>query len=161
MARNRHPWGINALMVGVMTLACAPLWAQSSSPSYVLQRSTLNSAGQTVFAPSFKLRFSLARDASVGSSANETFILQSGFWSFVGSGPVPIVLAVDREDPEDLSCDLSWSGNDPPYEIYAAEDCAAVFQSLYATSSDNSASDVSTAGSRLTCFNVVSMTSAP
>jgi hypothetical protein len=97
----------------------------------------------------------------VGVSANETFILQSGFWSFVGSGPVPIVLAVDRELSEDLTCDLNWSGNDPPYEIYMAQDCAAVFQSLYATSSDNSMSDVLPAAGGLTCFNVVSMTSAP
>jgi len=149
---------MKALAASVVIFACAPLCAQSSSPSYVLQRSTLNSAGQTGFAPSFRLKFSLGRDASVAVSANESFILQAGFWSFVASGPVPVVLAVARSASEDLACDLSWSGNDPPYEIYVAEDCAAVFQSLYATSSDNSLSDVVPATGGLTCFNVVSMT---
>jgi hypothetical protein len=160
LVRNRRRWGIKPLAVSAL-FACLPLWAQSSSPSYVLQRSTLDSAGHTAFAPSFKLRFSLGRDATVGVSANDTFILQSGFWSFVGSGPVPVVLAVDRDVSEDLTCDLSWSGNDPPYEIYVAQDCSAVFQSLYATSSDNSLPDVVPSVGGLTCFNVVSMNSPP
>jgi len=139
----------------------APLWAQPSSPSYVLQRSMLDSAGQTAISPGFKLKFSLGRDAAVGVSANQTFILQSGFWSFVGSGPVPIVLAVARNVSDESTCDLNWSGNDPPYEIYLARDCAAVFGSLYATSSDNSLSDVAPAAGGLSCFNVVSVTSPP
>ena len=159
MLRIRRRWSIGALVASVAMLA--PLWAQPSSPSYVLQRSMLDSAGQTAISPGFKLKFSLGRDAAVGVSANQTFILQSGFWSFVGSGPVPIVLAVDRVVTEDLVCDLRWSGNDPPYEIYVAQDCAAVFNSLYATSSDNSLPDVVPAVGGLTCFNVVSMNSSP
>lgn len=151
---------VHALAVLAM-LAAPALRAQSSSGSYVVRRWSVSGAGGSSVSASLRLTGTLASEAGVGVSSDPMFVLQSGFWALVGAGPVPIVLAVDRSDGATTSCDLRWSGNAPPYEIFVAEDCAAVFDSRYATSGDNSLFDVNPPGKRLSCFNVVSMPSLP
>ena len=64
--------------------------------------------------------------ATVGTSAALYLVLQSGFWSFGGSGLVPVVLHVDRSAADATQALLGWSGNNPPYTIYRGS-CNFVF----------------------------------
>lgn len=115
----------------------------------------MNSAGATSDSSSYQLTSSYAQTLSIDVSSSPTFILQAGFWSYLGSGPVPIVLAVDRAISNAELVDLEWSGNAPPYDIYVADDCAFVLDSLYGSSSDNFLLDVSPPAATLVCFKVV------
>lgn len=146
----------------LVALVAAPAArAQSSSASYVLRQASVNGAGRSSVSANFRMSGTLANEIGVGVSADQTFLLQSGFWGFVGSGPVDIVLAVDRSDGASGDCDLRWSGNSSTYEIFASSDCTSVFDSPYGTSSDNSLLGVTPPTGRLSCFNVVSLPKLP
>ena len=139
-------------MVGTAVHAGPP-----SSASYVLRQSTVNAAGQVSASARFRLTDSLATASTVEASSAPSFVLQSGFWGFVGSGPVDVVLAVDRNDANEDDIDLSWSGNSPPYDIYVANDCSNVLGSFYSSSSSNSEEGVTVPSGDLACVNVVPM----
>ena len=162
MARaSSGTWAVVCALAILATVVGPALRAQSSSRSYVVRQSSESGAGATSASASFRLTGTLAREVGVGVSSDPTLVLQSGFWGFVGSGPVPVVLAVDRSDGQPENCDLRWSGNSPPYEIFVGDDCTAVFDSHYTTSNDNSLFDIAPAGRRLSCFSVISTSPPP
>jgi len=165
MATDRSAVRFTRARLLVLALAaCASVsavGAQSSSTSYALSQTSTNGAGDTVASPSFRLTYTLGQAMSVATSSSPAHVLQSGFWSFVGAGSVPIVLAVDRGETGGRECDLRWSGNTPPYDVYAASDCSAVFDSFYASSSDNSLLGVTPPSGDLACFNVLSAVADP
>ena len=135
--------------------------AQSSSASYVLQQSTTNSAGETATSGSYRLSPSLGQEATIGASSSPGFVLQSGFWSFVGSGLVPVFLFVDKNaiDPEDM--DLNWSGNNDPYDLYRTDDCTDVFASYLDTTALKDYTDVTTPTVTLLCYSVLATAPGP
>ncbi len=92
----------------LLTLSPAPTVAQSSSDSYVLQQSSVNAGGDQSASAGYRLTFSLGQRSTIGASSAMPFLLQTGFWSFAGTGPVPIVLAVDRNETDPQHCDLFW-----------------------------------------------------
>ena len=83
-----------------------------------------------------------------------------GFWSFVGSGLVPVLLTVDRNGIVPGNVDLSWSGNNTPYEIFEATDCTNVFSYPFGTTSANNYDDI-TPPSGLVCYNVLATAPGP
>lgn len=127
----------------------------ASSPGYVLERSRWLSSGDVATSAGFRLTFSIGQKGPVEASAAWPFVLQSGFWSFAGAGPIAIVLRVARNETEPQHCDLYWSGNEPPYEIYAGA-CTSVFDSYVDASSANSLLNLVPPPGVLVCFNVVS-----
>jgi hypothetical protein len=141
-------------------MAITVLTAQSSSTSYVLDQQTVNGGGNASTSASFRLAFSLGQGESVGASSAPGHLVQVGFWSFVGSGPVPIVLAVDRASLGGEAVLLNWSGNEASYEIYAATDCANVFDFFHVAETGNSHT-VLPPEAELVCFNVISMVAPP
>ena len=87
------------LFVFLVTCLClVPSWtvAQSSSTNYVLKQHTVSSAGQEASSAGYALGASAGQEATIGTSSSPRFVLQSGFWSFAGSGLVPVILAVDK-----------------------------------------------------------------
>jgi len=149
----RSNWKNGAVVATIALVAMTVAVAQSSSTSYVLDQQTVNGGGNASTSPSFRLAFTLGQGDSVGASSAPGHILQAGFWSFVGSGPVPIVLAVDRALLGGEEAILNWSGNDAPYGIYAATDCADVFDFFHVAESGNSRT-VLPPEAELVCFNV-------
>ena len=156
----RSNWTTGVVVAAIGLVAFSIATAQSSSASYVLDQQTVNGGGDASTSPSFRLVVSLGQGESVGASSAPGHVLQAGFWSFVGSGPVPIVLAVDQGQVSEEVAVLNWSGNEAPYEIYAATDCANVFDFFHATSAGNSQSVLPPAA-ELVCFNVISMGALP
>ena len=110
-----------------------PAGAQGSSAHYVLQQATFNTGGGTSVSPAgtaHRMSDSLGQESVSGCSSSFHYVLQSGFWSFVGSGLVPVVLmlAKDAGDPE---CpDLSWTGNNQYYFVYRSTSAADTFWNL-------------------------------
>ena len=121
------PW-LAALMVLPI-----PAVAQGSSAHYVLQQKTLNAGGgggPTMPGGLYRMEDSLGQESVVGCSSSFHYVLQSGFWSFFGSGLVPVILMVTK-DTGDPSCpDLSWTGNNPYYFVYRSTDPSAIFSDL-------------------------------
>ena len=111
--------------------------AQSSSPSFRLVQSTANGGGTSSISTAgtaFRLTSSLGQESAIGTSSSFGFVLQSGFWSFQGSGFVPVLLAAHKNGTSSGQVDLSWTGNNPPYALYATADCSNVTSGFLAAS---------------------------
>lgn len=132
----------------------------SGSPGYSLTRATLNGGAESSSSASYVLTPTLGQELTIGTSASPRFVLQSGFWSTLGSGLVPVLLAVDTGSVPD-AVDLSWSGNNAPYDMYQSVDCSAVFAGSTITTSANALDDVGTAPGGLSCFNVLATAPGP
>ena len=133
----------------------------STSPSYRLVPATLDAAGPRVASAGHALGGSLAQPAAIGTSSSPHFVAQSGFWGFVGTGLVPVVLAANRNVGQPQSVDLVWSGNNAPYDVFRAADCATIFSSVYTTTSNNAYTDAAAPTSGLTCYSVLAMAPGP
>lgn len=149
---GRRGASIAALLVVVSWAAGAR--AQSSSANYVLQQSTGTVGGGGASSLGYELTFSLGQEASVHASASDSFLLQAGLWSFLGTGRVPIVLAVDRSAVDEANCDLRWSGAEVRYDVFVGTDCSNVLDSFYVSTSERMLLDVAPPPASLVCFNV-------
>jgi hypothetical protein len=76
-------------------------------------------------------------------------------WGFVGSGLVPVLLTVSRSVASIHKVDLAWSGNNPPYEIYQATNCADVYASFLAVTSSNNYPNITPPAANLVCYSVL------
>ena len=154
-----------ALAIALTALIAANgVRAQSSSAGYVQHQSTANSGGAETSSASYVLNASAGQKAVIGTSsspASQMFVLQSGFWSFAGSGVVPVVLMVDRSANMPENVDLTWSGNNAPYRVYQTTDCSDVFGVLHITETTNGLSDLAPPTASLVCFNVLPSSPGP
>ena len=57
--------------------------------------------------------------------------------------------------------DLSWSGNNAPYEIFESTDCASIFSSLFDTTSANNYDDIAPPAGSVVCYNVLATAPGP
>jgi len=149
------------LMAAGFSFCLSPARAQSSSASYVLQQSTINTAGEVATSGNYRLSPSLGQEATIGTSASAHFVLQSGFWSFVGSGLVPVYLSVEQNglNPDDV--DLDWSGRNGPYDLYRSNDCSDVFDGYLDTTPDNDYTDLTTPVADVLCYRVLATPPGP
>jgi hypothetical protein len=131
----------------------------ASSASFVIQQSTLGTAEQPSSSGSYVITASKAQPATIGSSSSPHYIVQSGFWSFIAQGLVPVVVTVDRgSSPPEVN--LQWSGNQDPFQVYQSTDCTGVFFAPATQTSSNQLLDVDTVPG-LTCFNVLATAPGP
>jgi len=158
MVRLSH---LRVLVAGsVLALALVTAHAEvASSPGFVIQQSTLSIAGEPASSTSFVISASMAQPATIGTSSSPTYLLQSGFWSFVAQGLVPVLLIVDPGSTQ-ATVDLQWSGNQDPFQVYQSTDCGGVFLASPTQISANQLVDVETLPG-LTCFNVLSTAPGP
>lgn len=124
------------VLVWVASLLGTPL-AGSASESFRLKQFTLNAGGSDVMTSlHHRVASSIGQESAIGTSASglpspPDLILQSGFWSFLGHGLVPVVLSVARSAvAPNTQADLSWTGSASPYDVYWATDCGQVFDGL-------------------------------
>jgi len=155
--------GRSALLPVLAVAACQVFLAQaqSQSSSYVLQQSSCSSAGGAMSSGAYRLGGSLGPEAAIGVSSSPHLVLQSGFWSFSGSGLVPVYLLLYKSPFIEGQIDLLWTGNNPPYTIYRSADCSQVFSSVFATESSNSQSDPAPLPAALSCYNVLATAPGP
>src|SRR5512143_2148696 len=77
---------VQLLMIALLSVTvAAPLLAQSQSASYLLQQSTVNDGGTRSTSASYALAGSMGQESAIGTSSAPHYVVQSGFWSFVGS----------------------------------------------------------------------------
>ena len=158
----RHMPSVPLLVALALLLPAAPLPAQSSSASFTLNGSTTNDGGDACVSSGYRLTASLGQESTIGTSSSPRFVLQSGFWSFVGSGLVPVILTVDPAGsgtPGNL--DLAWSGNNAPYDLYESADCTAVFGGYLDQSASNDYLDVTPLPDALVCYRVLPTAPGP
>lgn len=144
-------------------LVLAPLLAADppSSASFILQQSTLNSAGETGTSASYNLDSSLAQELTIGASSSHHLVIQSGFWGFIGASLVPVVLQVDLNPVTVGNIDLRWSGNNPLYDIYQATNCTDVFSAYYASTANNEYTNAAPPAASLVCYSVLATAPGP
>ncbi|MGH9870400.1 MAG: cohesin domain-containing protein [Candidatus Polarisedimenticolia bacterium] len=117
-------------------------------PTYLLSMKSVNSGGGEAASASWRAGGSMGQESVVEASAAFGHVVQSGFWSFAGTGVVPVVLSVGATV-------LSWSGNDPPYSIYRSGDCSDVGSSLLTVTPASSFSDPAVpAPGQVFCYQV-------
>ena len=134
--------------------------AESASTSYRLNPATMDVGGAEISSASYVLNSSASQRATIGTSSSPGFVLQSGFWSFVGSGLVPVLLTVDDGImPGDV--DLSWSGNNSPYDVYESTDCTNVFSSFFDTTASNNYNGITPPASSLVCYSILATAPGP
>ena len=147
-------------ILGTLLLAVAAS-AQSVSPSWRLQQSTVNGGGDAAAGPSRRITVSLGQESTIGVASGNRHVLQSGFWSWAGSGLVPVILfakknAIDPGDP-----DLYWTGNGPPYVLYGTTNCPDVTSGFLATTPDKLHTDTAPPVAPLVCYSVFATAPGP
>ena len=149
-----------AWLAGLLLASTAA--AQSTSPSYRLQATTLNSGGAIATSLTLGGEGSLGQDSPVGASSSFDYIVQSGFWSFLGSSVVPVVLSVGKDSGDPGAVKLAWSGNNPPYSIYRAATPATIFGSMaFAMTYSNARTDPAPPVTSLVCYSVLAEAPGP
>jgi hypothetical protein len=152
------------LAVVVATFCFVPLSRAdtlSTSTSYRLQTVTLNTGGSPAVSATNAANGSLGQELTVGASASPHFILQSGFWSDLGSTVVPVVLHANRDASLPGAVALTWSGNNTSYDVYRSTACASVFDTVLALTTNNAYTDATAPTTGLTCFNVQAVAPGP
>jgi len=156
------PWVVLAfLIVGATEPWATPAEAQSQSPSYRLQPVTMDAGGARGVGATALADGSLGQALVVGASSAPHFIVQSGFWGFLGSTVVPVVLAANKVPAQTGAVGLSWSGNNASYDVYRAANCATVFAGVFTSTSSNAYTDPTAPASGLTCYNVLAYAPGP
>lgn len=153
------------LVTLALVLAPTALFAQSISPSFRLSQSTRNGGGGTSVSPAgsaFRLTGSLGQESTIGTSSSVRYVVQSGFWSFVGSGLVPVLLTAEKNPGNPANPDLTWSGNGSYYSVYRDTGCSDLFASgPLATETVKIWTDVAPPTSDLVCYGVLSSAPGP
>ena len=156
--RRLSRWA-SRLLVGFLSLAFASspviiVAAESESTSYRLAPLTVNAGGEPVKSTSYRAHGSVGQEATVGTSASYSFILEAGFWSFIGTRLHPVLLMVDP-GPVDASLPLlNWTGSEAPFVIHRSTDCATLALFPHTAESGNSWTDPAPPLATLACYRV-------
>ncbi|HET8948828.1 MAG TPA: hypothetical protein VFQ07_17750 [Candidatus Polarisedimenticolia bacterium] len=124
---------------------------------------TIDAAGQPSAGATRNGNGSLGQELVVGASSGPHFIIQSGFWSFLGSTVVPVVLAVNRNSVDPAAIDLTWSGNNAFYDVYSSTNasCASLYGSVPSSTSANAFTDGAPPPAPLVCYSVLAVAPGP
>lgn len=152
------------LLPGLLLLATAlPAAAQvATSPRYRLAQATVNGGGAPMASASFAQDASAGQESTIGVSSSVHFVVQSGFWSHLGTGLVPVILFLSGSPDETVSYDLDWTGNNAPYALYRSAACSDVFAGgpLLSVSPSNWTEGAPPSGD-LVCYNVLATAPGP
>jgi hypothetical protein len=147
------------LLLAVIT--AVPAFAQPQSPSYVVHPSAAASGGGLSNSSSFRLDAAAAQPVTVGVSSSPRFVVQSGVFSFLGSGLAPVILSVDHTTGMAGQVDLAWTGSNPPYSIYESTDCANVYGATPASTTLNEQPGILPTAGSLVCYSVLATAPGP
>jgi hypothetical protein len=147
--------------IALLALFCPTVFAQSQSASFRLQPTAVDAAGGSSSSVSSRGDGSFGQSLVVGTSSAPHFVVQSGFWGFVGSALVPVVLSASKIPAQPGDVDLTWSGNNTPFSLYRSANCASIFSSAFTATSNNFYVDSPAPSSGLTCYNVLAFAPGP
>ena len=143
------------LALTLLPLATA---AQGASAHFVIQQATVNGGGGGGTSEpdgAYRMDDSLGQESAIGCSSSFHYVLQSGFWSFLGSGLVPVILMVTKDDGDPSSPELSWTGNNPYYFVYRSTDPSAIFSNLDHTQPGQTWTDGSPPDAPVVFYNIL------
>ena len=85
-----------------------------------MERITIAASAGPVSSANFSTAVTFAQEVPVGSISrcNDGFLQSTGFWSVLGETPVPVFLFADKNDVEQTSVDLLWSGSSSEFTVY-------------------------------------------
>lgn len=150
------------MVFGTASVALSPpANAQATSAHYRLEPVTINGGGAPATSANKRLIASLGQELTIGASSSPHYIAQSGFWGFLGSTVVPVVLTAVRNPVRAVDVDLSWSGNNASYALYRNTDCASIFANVLVTTANRVYIDTSAPLGGLTCYNVLADAPGP
>ena len=89
------------------------------------------------------------------------YVLQSGFWCFLGQGLVPVVLTVTKNAGTPAHPDLNWTGNNPYYYIYRSMSASTIFSGLLLSQPGQSWTDASPPDAPLIFYNILATAPGP
>lgn len=154
-----------------LTLAAFALTASAtcngvaSSASFCMQQTTLNGGGGTSVSPvgtNFRLSASIGQESVTGVSSSPNYVLQSGFWSFQGSGLVPVLLTLNKSASPNFYPVLNWTGNNSPYSVYrVGNTCNTVFANFLTSQTPQSYTEITGVAGPLTCYNILATAPGP
>jgi hypothetical protein len=111
-----------AAVTAAIVLTFVPVSRASAqeSPSFVMNRITLAAGSQTIASPSFEATVTVGQEGPAGAASvcNASWTDSLGFWSVLGDLPVPLVLTVAPSAVDPQIVVLSWSGNQPQFQVY-------------------------------------------
>ena len=151
------------LALAAITLgASATCNGVASSASYCMQQTTLNGGGGLSTSASYRMNASLGQESVIGVSSSPNYVLQSGFWSFQGSGLVPVLLTVHKNGTTPADPDLSWTGNNAPYAVYRQNaGCTTVFANFLTSQTPQAYTDAAPPAGPLVCYNILATAPGP
>lgn len=126
-----------------------------TSPSYRIARSTVSVAGTPATSATYRLDATAGQETVVEASSSESYVLQSGYWSFTGSPVVPLVLLLAKIPAAPGDVALTWSGNAAPYTIYRSADCSTISTGEIAVEGSLHYTDASPPVMPLLCYRVL------
>ena len=135
--------------------------AQMTSPSYRLEPVAFGLEAGRAISSGFIGEGLTGQSMTVGTSSAPHFVLQSGFFGYLGSGLVPVLLTVSRVTGQPGAVQLTWSGNNAPYQIYRATDCPNVFSWYLDSTPDNQYTDPAPPQADLVCYSVLATAPGP
>lgn len=150
-----------AAMALLLALFASVASAQSSSPGWRLERSTVNGGGAETTSASWRVTASAGQESAIGASSSFSHVLQSGFWGYGGSGLVPVILTATKNGIDPSQPDLAWSGNNPPYAVYGGTNCPSVTAGFLATTPTNGWTDPAPPVADLVCYGVFATAPGP
>lgn len=137
----------------------------ASSASYCMQQTTLNGGGGTSVSPvgtNFRLSASIGQESVIGVSSSPNYVLQSGFWSYQGSGLVPVLLTLNKSASPNFYPVLNWTGNNSPYSVYRVGNaCNTVFANFLTSQTPQSYTETAGVAGPLTCYNILATAPGP
>lgn len=168
--KSRHLAPALLVLAGIAPMVGAACNGVASSASFCMQQTTLNGGGTTSVSPTgtaFRLTASIGQESVIGVSSSPNYVLQSGFWSYYGSGLVPVLLTVAKDVSPTFYPKLNWTGNNPNYSVYrlggatSSAACSTVFSNLLTTVTPQTYTDAAPLAAALSCYSVLATAPGP
>jgi len=156
---DRANSAVSRLLVVLLAFICvlfssAALAEESTSASYRLEPLTTNNGGEPAMSTSYRAHGSAGQEATVGTSAGYSYIMEAGFWSFIGTRLHPVLLMVDPDAGDATLPFLNWTGSEAPFVIHRSTDCATLALFPHTAESGNSWTDTLPPAAPIVCYRV-------
>ena len=152
MDSKRQPLVLVSALLAIGFARAGSCGDEPSSPSFLLRQSSVSTGGGAGSGSAgFRLDSTAGQRGAVGASSSNLYVLRSGFWSFAGTGPVPILLAASGSGD---SVSLAWTGNDPPFDVLRSVSCADLSSGWLISQSSKTFLDTAPPTGPLVCYAV-------
>ncbi len=147
---------LSFVLLAAAALAAGPpvIGAQSQSEQYRLLASTLAAGGGTAAGPLYRVTGTIGQETVIAPSSSAQNLVQSGFWCFLGTGIIPVILSVNQVPGSPDEVILEWSGNAALYEVDRTVVCRDVASGFLTQVIAKNYTDASPPEAPLVCYSV-------